>query len=321
MLVALAGPLLVGCGHDGSPSSRAGTGPGEPTGIPRHSPGPTVPPAPVVQLPAPAPWTPLAGEVEPDIKVVAARVVEALGTFMADGPTAEQRLSKVGADPAMAASGGPLIPAVPAAVTRIVYPQYGGLTDQMASVMVVAEQTWPQGAELVRRTVTTDVRVRRTDGVPRVVDLRIAVTDAAVLTPPPGPAAELVAAPRVALPDAAVADLVGGVVDPLVVGALLALAPTYRMDVSVFRSGHPDEVFGTRMTSNHTRGRAVDVWAIDGVPVVSMSPGDPLLLEFLDAARATGSDEVGGPVDRDGPGGSHFGNALHRDHVHLGFDV
>ena len=38
--------------------------------------------------------------------------------------------------------------------------------------------------------------------------------------------------------------------------------------MSVLRSGHPLHVFGTTRTSDHPRGRAVDVWALDHRPLV-----------------------------------------------------
>ena len=132
-----------------------------------------------------------------------------------------------------------------------------------------------------------------------------------------GPAGTLARAPGVVLPDSAVADLAAGRVVPVVVTALLELARKYELSVCVFRSGHPEQVFGTGRTSNHTRGRAVDVWAVDGKPVVTM---DRVTVgEFLAAARATGADEVGGPIDPDGPGGVHFTDQVHHDHVHIGF--
>lgn len=51
-----------------------------------------------------------------------------------------------------------------------------------------------------------------------------------------------------------------------------------------------------------------------------MAKDEPFLLDFLAAVRASGSDETGGPVDPDGPGGDHFADDLHRDHVHLGYE-
>lgn len=278
------------------------------------------PPSPVPDLPATQPWEPSAGEVAPEIKVAAARVIEALGNAPDGAAPPEQRLTAAGAEPRLAAAAGPLVPPAVPSTVAVVYPQYGGLERSTASVMAVAEQTWVVDSALVSRSVTVDVRLKRGSAGWLVDQLLPAeTTDRAALTLD-GAAAQLAASPRVHLPDAAVADLAAGIVDARVVAALLELAATYELSVSVFRAGHPENVFGTDRTSNHTRGRAVDIWAVDGVPVVTMGLDDPLLLGFLDAVRSTGSDEIGGPVDPDGPGGKHFADDLHRDHVHLGFE-
>jgi hypothetical protein len=39
---------------------------------------------------------------------------------------------------------------------------------------------------------------------------------------------------------------------------MLELARTYRIGISVIRSGHPINVFGTNRPSDHPRGRAFD---------------------------------------------------------------
>ncbi|MBB5787638.1 hypothetical protein [Jiangella mangrovi] len=269
-----------------------------------------------------SPWVPGGNEISPEIKLAAARVLEALGTVpdgVPVGPAAD-RLAAAGADPALEAAAGPLLPPSSPAVAQLVYPQYGGLERDTASVMAVVRQTWTDGAERRDRLVTADVRLRRAGGAWTVSELHPVAPQPDAVAALSGPAAELAASPRVLLPNAAAADLAAEAVDTRVVGALLALSRTYELAVTVFRAGHPENVFGTDRTSNHTRGRAVDIWAVDGRPVVSMAKDEPFLLDFLAAVRSTGSDEIGGPVDPDGPGGKHFSDALHRDHVHLGFE-
>ena len=252
--------------------------------------------------------------------MAAARVVEALGTVSAEAPQPARRLAVVGADPALAAAAGPLVPPANPSVTALVYPQYGGLTADAASVMVVAEQLWLREDEggMTRRTVTVDVRLVRTRLGWVVTELRPAPGRpvAATLT---GPAAALATSPRVDLPDAAVRDLAQGVVAPQVVDTLLRLSEDFRVAVSVLRSGHPERVFAGTAISNHARGRAVDIWAVDGIAVADMALDDPLLRRFLLAAASTRAGEIGGPTvpnrnDR------YFADDLHRDHVHIGFD-
>ncbi|NEE02874.1 hypothetical protein [Phytoactinopolyspora halotolerans] len=333
--LAAAGALLVGaCSGDHDPGTARGadTGsaapsapsrPGEPAagdGVDAGVVDVTVHPPRSAVLPAVRTWQPTTNEVEPAAKRTAARVIEALGTDMT-GTDPAQRLREAGADAALAGHAGALIPPGSPAVVELVYPQYGGLTADRASVMAVARQIWADGAGSHRRTVTADVRMRRSGaGTWSVTELRVPDrlgTGGRTLR---GAARELADRPGVDLPDAARADLARDVVDAVVVHTLNELARDFGFSVSVFRAGHPDEVFGTDRISNHTRGRAVDIWAIDGRPVVEMARDDSLLLSFLAAARERGSDEIGAPIDPDGAGGVHFTDDLHRDHVHIGFE-
>ena len=246
---------------------------------------PTSAPAPAPTFAPYVPWQPGAGEVQPQAKVAAARAVEALGS----------------------GSGR---------LTRVVYPQYGGLLPDMACVMVVARQEWMSDGAPRGRDMTVDVRLRRA-GAWRV--------DAMRPYPRRSSGAPRSGAPRLRargleVPGAAATDVEAGRVTPELRLLLRTLAREHRLSVSVFVSGHPYEVFGTDSPSNHSFGRAVDIWAVDGRPVAGMAPDDPALVRVLRRARELGSDEIGGPADLDGPGGVHFANALHRDHVHIGFD-
>jgi hypothetical protein len=259
--------------------------------------------------------------VEPEAKVEAAAVVEALGTTVPGGSAAAARLRAIDADPALARQAGALLPPASPAVVEIVYPQYGGLTTREASVMTVARQWWIENDDVRDRAVTTDIRLTRDDGRWSVTQLRpVPATDPSELELP-AQAAALAMLPGVDLPAAALADLADGVVQAVVIDALIELAEEFELSVCVFRSGHPENVFGTNRVSNHTQGRAVDVWAIDGRPVVTMDAADPTLLRFIEAARDAGGTQIGGPVDLDGPGGVHFTDHVHQDHVHIGFRV
>ena len=101
-------------------------------------------------------------------------------------------------------------------------------------------------------------------------------------------------------------------------GALLALAEHYVVDVSIVRSGHPIYVFGTSRLSDHPRGRAVDVWALNGRRIVD--PSNRAFVErAMRVAASVGPYQVGGPVDLDGAGSQYFSDQTHQDHLHLGF--
>ncbi|MBS44136.1 MAG: hypothetical protein CMH83_13420 [Nocardioides sp.] len=289
LLLAGGSGVVAGCGTtDGAaPGTRDATATAAASAI-GPAIGPATPTEPTAALPDPEPWQPVGDEVEPDAKLAAARAVEELG-----------------------AGGG--------RVTRVVYPQYGGLLDSSACVMVVAVESRRSGDRVRRRRLVADVRLRRRSGRWRVVSVDRAPTARAAQVR--GPAAQVVGRPRIDLSGAALADLRDGRVDPLVVDVLDRLAEEVRLSVSVLASGHPRMVFGTDSVSNHTRGRAVDVWALDGTPVAELPLDSPLLLRVLTRAAELGSDEVGGPVVPPVTSGVHFANPLHRDHVHVGFDV
>jgi hypothetical protein len=124
---------------------------------------------------------------------------------------------------------------------------------------------------------------------------------------------------RIALPPAAAADIRSGRVHDSVLRALLALAPDFRIGVSVVRSGHPTYVFGTTRLSDHPQGRAFDTFRIDGRLVVDPATPRRLVTDYMEAAAAAGSYNVGGPYQLAGSGNQFFSDATHHDHVHAGF--
>ncbi|MEJ5866870.1 hypothetical protein WDV85_03835 [Pseudokineococcus sp. 5B2Z-1] len=298
-------------------------------------------------LPAPAPWRAGPGEVRPEVKQAAARAVEVAGTWAgpavgaaaAEGPASAEdaRLEGAGAAlvarlaaadllapdadrAALAAALGPLTaPEAPTAATAVVHPQYGGLTADAASVMVVArqERRGRQG-EASERGATLDVRLAPSaDGSWRVTGVQPPAPRPAGAAPS-ALALEVLASPRVELPDDAAADVRAGVVGDEALAMLLGLAAAHEVAVSVARTGHPAKVFGTDRLSNHTRGRALDVWRVDGRLVVDPASLD-VVAAAMRAAGAAGATEVGGPVDLDGPAGpAFFSDDLHADHLHLG---
>ncbi|NLT56984.1 MAG: hypothetical protein GXX79_20975 [Actinomycetales bacterium] len=266
------------------------------------------------------------GEVEPACKRAAVSALRAAFTW--DPPTDGGSVRAVGAAlPARSAHLARDLKSLltPAAASRlaIVYPQYGGLAAdrRTASVMVSAERTYlaEAGGEVRRRGFTVDVRLNRTASgwrvtrvrVPRVPERRSEL---------PRATRRLLGEENLVLPSAARADLAGGLVDPRVVALLTVLCRRWKLSVQEFQAGHPVNVFGTERMSNHTRGRAVDVWAIDGIPVIAQSRS--AWRAVMRAAHEFGADEIGGPRDLDGvPGRPYFSDHVHQDHLHLGFDA
>lgn len=233
------------------------------------------------------PWRPDPNDVEPAAKVAAVRAVEARGR-----------------------SRGSALEVLDA--------QYGGLLTDAACVLVVCRRWAPaSGPPMPAGGSTYDVRLVRSSGGWRVT---------AVHPSRPGPPAarlsatarRVLAEPRIELPPASRADVLSGAVHDSVLTAMLALARTYRIGVSVVRSGHPTYVFGTSRLSDHPRGRAFDTWRIDGQMVVDRRTPRRLVVGYMDAAAAAGSYNVGGPYLL-GAAPQFFSDLTHHDHVHAGF--
>lgn len=326
LVVALT--VVAACGGSGAPTAEPATPPATsptPSQSPSTSPGPTTTPTPTAEPVAPvlAPvtsWQPGAGEVEPQVKVLATRLVETAGSWAGAGDveSLRARLVAAGFAPELADPLAPLLDGgASAAQVGIAYPQYGGLRGGRASIMIPLSQSLVRDGHITDRGHAVDVRLVQGPG-------GWAVESAAVAVPPPPTgalspvAAAVLVNPRIGLPESARADIVGGLVEDVVLEAMTRLAQAHSYDVAVLVGGHPPNVFGTDRVSNHTVGRGVDIWRFDGMAVVDPATPATLVESAMRAAAAAGGSEVGGPVDLDGPGGTFFSDLVHQDHVHVG---
>lgn len=301
-LIAGAG-LLAGCSKSSAQNhpSSTGTSSAPPSSPPATSPSVTTPPtsattaptpsaSPSVALPAVRSWAPGPGELEPEVKRLAvAAVVKLLR------PTGTQ------------------------AVVDVIDAQYGGLLSDSASVLVPCQVYSIRANRLITGGTTVDVRLSKS----AQGNWRVTATHPAQ---PGAPAASLsraarqvLGSPRITLPPASAADIRSGQVHDSVLTAMLELAKTYRIGISVIRSGHPIDVFGTTRPSDHPKGRAFDTWQIDGRAVVSPSTPRSLVTSYMRAAESLGSYNVGGPYQLSGA--AYFSDRTHHDHVHAGFQV
>lgn len=321
--LAAAG-ALVGCTSFSSPLADASSAP-SPTASPPPQPSPTpVLPRPLPPMSDVPGYALLPGEVEPACKQVAVDFMTAVmttGTVATADVPLDVRIAAIGQPLAAAAPLLPLLPPGGASALEVVYPQYGGLSgDRLdASVMFVADHlVRPADAArpiASRRSTTVELLLSRRSGPWTVTEVRPAVLPPAAAAGPSAAASALLANDRVVLPAAARADVLGGGINDAVLAALAALSQRWQIQVQVLAAGHPVNIFGRNEVSNHTLGKAVDIWAIDGIPVTdrARSPWRDLMLAALDL----GAGEVGGPEyvgDR-----RAFANATHQDHVHVGF--
>ena len=289
-------------------------------------------------LPAVPAYAPIPGEVFPKAKATAARFVEALLTYGRDEPTGASidralTLATPALDRALLASrAAPVVLAGASSTAQVVYPQLGGLVPlgksaTYAVVMVVTRhRLLTSDGERRTATRTIDVRLRVAGGTWAVEELGSVGGDPTARPRSlPAAARRLLDDPRVTLPDSARWDLYDGRIDGRVLDVMSELADRTAYSVTVIRNGHPRQVvdgFGDR-ASNHFLGRAVDVWALDDVPVVQQrTRRDSRAFAMLEQVITPGpADEVGVPVgwDLDGPVRQLFDNAVHNDHFHLAF--
>ena len=279
-------------------------------------------------LPAVTPWRPGAGEIQPAAKLSAVRLIEALGTWRpgqsGPGPAAA-RAGALGLAPPLAArlaaQTGSLTPKADEAAVQVIDAQYGGILTDSASVLVVTRQWTRNGTGPVRAGGTTvDVRLSRTSAGWGVTALHPA-TPGAAATHVSSAASAVLASSRIELPPASAADVRSGAVHDSVLNAMLRLSRTYAISVSVVRSGHPLDVFGTDRPSDHPLGRAFDTWRINGHRVVDPATSRALITAYMRAAAGAGSYNVGGPVQLSGGATANqfFSDDTHHDHVHAGF--
>lgn len=309
------------------------TGPASPA---TASPDPTPSPSPPSPSPSPSPtarelephppYDPADDDVELAAKRLAGRIAQRLTTYTPDDTPAQlaARVADDGQLRDLVAAIDPLHVDGVASRGRVIYAQLGGLTSKAAAVLVVTEQETarPDGT-LSTVTRTLDVRLERGDPQEdwRFDSLQSA-GGRAVARPDDlsGPAAAVVDDPRIELPDSARWDIFRGRIDEELLKVMLGLADHTPYGVVVLASGHPVHVFDSDRVSNHTAGRAVDVYRIDDTLVVEGRGEDTVV---HDAARwlfDEGLPELGSPWSFDDYGGRSFTDPVHQDHLHLGIE-
>jgi hypothetical protein len=238
-------------------------------------------------LPAVARWQPSSNDIRPAAKVAAVRRIETLG----DRPGSS--------------------------VVQVIDAQYGGILTDAASVLVVTRSWRVTGGDVVEGGRTYDVRLVRGATGWRVTAIHPSRPGTAS-TSRSAAAREVLANPRIDLPPAARADVLSGQVHDSALHAMLTLSRSFHLGISVVRSGHPIDVFGTNRPSDHPLGRAFDTWRIDGHAVVDPATPRRLVTRYMEAAAAAGSYNVGGPYLL-GSAPQWFSDNTHHDHVHAGF--
>ncbi|WP_338608951.1 hypothetical protein V6617_02815 [Pelagibacterium nitratireducens] len=258
-------------------------------------------------------------ETHPNAKRLASQVALALTTY-SQTETAEQiarRLDFAGSE----AKGLAATFHIPGAWSkgRIIYPQLGGLGASAASVMVVVEQMvgTSEGIRVFIRTL--DVRLALSDGIWRFADL--ASIGGTLITEPAPPSPQALAVlndPRIEMPDSARWDILSGSISQNLLAVMARLAERFPFGVVTLSQGHPYEVFGTDRQSDHTRGRAVDIYRLgDTLVIDGRTDGSAVHQTVQWLYQQPEIRQIGSPWALDGVGGKSFTDRLHQDHLHI----
>lgn len=138
--------------------------------------------------------------------------------------------------------------------------------------------------------------------------------------------AVVLANPRLDIYEAGREDIAAGRIDSRVLQVLQLASQTYRLTVSSLQTGHSRCVAGTAgdecRISHHWHGRAVDISAVNGIPVRSENAAAMALAAWLGRLPPTLLPaEVGSPWRDMAPLQVHFSNQGHGDHLHAGWSV
>ena len=322
-ILALAGVALlvaVSCNSDASPDGERT----EPTRA--DSSHPAEPPEERLEVDR---FKPLEDDVYLGLKKTAGRVVQEISSYLDDeswSDVVRRAVKRFGVTRAALSKAKGLHVESAASTAEIVYPQLGGLhlatTPGTASVMVVVEQTFV-GAEPDTVVRTVDVRLTSDGDRWRVETVDSDGGESVNIPDDLSPEARAVLNnPRIDLADSARWDIYRGDIEERLLVLMTQLARDYTYAVTVLKSGHPPHVFATENVSNHTVGRAVDIWMVEDEAVVSQrgdtsSPAYKLTRGVFERGDVP---EIGSPWDFDGGGGRSFTNDVHLDHIHLGYD-
>lgn len=320
LLVALGGwGLAVLVKEDVDGAAAAVPRPASSTFAPAQPPADDVPAPETTVLPATTVWQPGPGEPQPEVKQAASAFIETAGTWV-DGAGAAAALRAAGVPSAVASTATALEAADAVYSTvQVIYPQYGGLIADRAAVMILFDQNLEMAdGSTTSRQLALDVRLARQASGGWAVERVNPLTSLGPTIGLSETARAVLAEPRLELSAPARLDVSTGRMDDRLLRVLLGLAQERVLSVQVMSTGHIQTVYPTERVSNHAVGRAVDIRAVDGLPVVDPATSRDMLADVVVRAGELGATEVGAPFDLNGERTGFFTDIVHQDHLHIG---
>ena len=272
--------------------------------------------------PAAARWRPSDDEVYPAAKRLAARVVERLTTYeerTQPDLTAASAARRFGVDASdVIATAREVVHPDASSSGTVVYPQLGGVAPEAASVMVVVDQSLTNDDRRWVERRTIDVQLRLDSGQWELDQLGSGGGKAATQPRDLSEEALAVLSHRsIELTDSARWDIYQGGIDDRLLDLMVSIADRHEIAVTTMATGHPEHVFATELISNHTRGRAVDIFKVDGDLVVEQRERGSRAYALTRWVFNQGVPELGSPWSFDGFGGRSFTDIVHADHIHV----
>ena len=277
--------------------------------------------------PYPEPWEPTINEVQPDAKRMGALVAYAITNY-----ETETSLNDVIATlPPGAAQVDGVVGEVdivhhPGMWSRgtVEYVQLGGhLNGRISNIVVIRQDIGVEGSSEPQRTETRVMEVRLArDGDGDWAFETIASSGGMPVERPADlsqTAAAVVDHDRIELPDTAAWDIYLGYIDRNVLQIMLDIADRTPYSVVVLQTGPSYNVFGTDRVSNHSVGRAVDIYKLESELVVDSHATFSEVYELSEwIVSRYDIREFGSPWRFPDAVAHTFTNEVHHDHLHIG---
>ncbi|MEM9468016.1 MAG: hypothetical protein AAGA90_21790 [Actinomycetota bacterium] len=204
------------------------------------------------------------------------------------------------------------------------YVQLGGhLNGRISNIVVIRQELGVDGSSAPLRTETRvmEVRLARDEAGEWVLETIASSGGEPAVRPADlsDTAAAVVDHDRIDLPDTAAWDIYNGLIDRNVLEVMLDIAERTPYSVVVLQTGHSYNVFGTDRVSNHSVGRAVDIYKLEDELVVD---SHATFSAFYDLSEWIVSRydirEFGSPWRFPDAVAHTFTNEVHHDHLHIG---
>lgn len=276
--------------------------------------------------PHPEPWEPTVNEPQPDAKRMGALVAHLVTNYEADSSLADVLATL---PPASLIDG--LVSEVdvvhhPGLWSRgtVEYVQNGGhLNGRISLIVVIRQDIGFAGTSEAQHTETRVMEVRLARDAANEWSLETIATTGGVPAERPADLSDVAAAvvdhDRIDLPDTAAWDIYRGFIDRQLLQVMLDIAERTPYSVVVMQTGHSYNVFGTERVSNHSVGRAVDIYKLEADLVVDShdtSSDFHALAEWIVARHDI--REFGSPWGFPDAVAHTFTNEVHHDHLHIG---